>query len=66
MNYQPALIMAIGGAVAAFGTDLDAFTKAREKDPETRFDWTLSIARIVKGAIYAALPGLGLGAVQAN
>lgn len=54
--------MALAGLIAAIGTDIDAWVKAREKDKTARFDWALAFGRAVKGAIYGALPGMGIGA----
>jgi hypothetical protein len=57
---NPILTGAIGGFLAATSVDLDAFIKARAKDPELKFDWVLAVSRWVQGAIAGALPGLGV------
>lgn len=59
MNWQFVLAGALGGFLSATSIDLDAFIKARTKDPKLKFDWVLAVSRWIQGAIAGALPGIG-------
>lgn len=63
MNWTIVLVGTLAGFLSAASVDLDAFIKARAKDPQEKFDIALAVARWVKGAIAGALPGFGGGAV---
>lgn len=63
MNYKNIIGGAVGGFIAAFVIDLNAWSKSTDSDGEqTKFSWKLAIKRWVAGAVSGALGASGIGA----
>lgn len=65
MNYKNIIGGAVGGFIAAFLIDLNAWSKSTDAEGDKpSFSWKLAIKRWVAGAVSGALGASGVGVLD--